>query len=141
MVTKKTNKYDDVKYSIKEGSYHHSADLAKEWLIHFTLEHPLEYAEICESISSCALSGNEFANILYGTMMRWRESLGVSDRYLLGYAWAVRDFYEQSVAQEKRTRVKLKTEKKVSRKVQKNESSPKRVAKTKDRKKSSPRCE
>ncbi len=44
-----------------------------------------------ESLASCALSGNRSAEVCYGTMERIRNGEPVSDRYVLGLAWLLKE--------------------------------------------------
>ena len=44
-----------------------------------------------ESIASNALSGNRTANICFGTYKRLEQGEPVSDRYLLGLAWFIKE--------------------------------------------------
>lgn len=85
-------KYKDrPEYTIPETSHHPSADDAMHWLKTFMRTRPQEYLIIKESIYSTALSGNELANYCVGTIERLAASEPVSDRYLLGLVWLVRD--------------------------------------------------
>ena len=48
-----------------------------------------------ESLSSCAIEGNRMAEVCAGTLKRLLHKEPVSDRYLLGLAWAIRDLEEE----------------------------------------------
>lgn len=86
------SKYQDrPEYTIPETSHHPSADDAMNWLQTFMLNRPDEYLQIKEAIYSTALAGNPMANYCVGTIERLAASEPVSDRYLLGLAWLVRD--------------------------------------------------
>ena len=46
---------------------------------------------LLESFSSCAIEGNRLAEVCAGTLRRLLDKEPVSDRYLLGLAWTIRD--------------------------------------------------
>lgn len=46
-------------------------------------------SQIMESFSSCAIDGNRFAEVCGETLRRVMTGEPVSDRYILGLAWAV----------------------------------------------------
>lgn len=46
---------------------------------------------IIESFASCAIENNRLAEICLGTIKRIKAKEPVSDRYLLGLAWALKD--------------------------------------------------
>jgi hypothetical protein len=50
---------------------------------------------IQESFASCALSGNKASEIAYSTWERLSRGEPVSDRYVLGLAWMLRDMKEE----------------------------------------------
>jgi len=47
-----------------------------------------------EAVASCALSGNRSAELAMGTWNRIQKGEAVSDRYLLGMAWFLREINE-----------------------------------------------
>ena len=47
-----------------------------------------------ESFASCAIEGNRLGEVCSGTLRRLIAGDPVSDRYLLGLAWAIRDMEE-----------------------------------------------
>jgi hypothetical protein len=49
---------------------------------------------LLEAIASCALSGNRSAELAMGTWSRIKKGEAVSDRYLLGMAWFLREINE-----------------------------------------------
>lgn len=77
--------------TIKENEYHPAVDSAMAWLKEFQREKPHEWAKIKESIASTALSENRLAEICHGTIQRLEDGEPVSDRYLLGLCWFVRE--------------------------------------------------
>lgn len=78
--------------TLKEGEHHPSAEDAKAWLVRrWTLEN------IClwkECLASTALSGNRLSEVCLGTLQRIEDREPVSDRYLLGLVWLLRDLEE-----------------------------------------------
>lgn len=81
--------------TIKEGDYHPSADSALRWLQSFQSTDFKGYCMATEAIASSALAGNRLAEICSGTLERLRKKEPISDRYLLGLAWALRELREQ----------------------------------------------
>ena len=66
----------------------HPASLsALAWLRAQSLE---ELTTWRESFSSCAIEGNRLAEVCSETLRRLMDREPVSDRYLLGLAWAMR---------------------------------------------------
>ena len=49
-----------------------------------------------ESFSSCAIEGNRLGEICSETLNRLFNGKAVSDRYVLGLAWAIRNMEERS---------------------------------------------
>jgi hypothetical protein len=49
-----------------------------------------------EVLASCALSGNRLAEICHETLRRVMEGEAVSDRYLLGLAWYLKQMREET---------------------------------------------
>jgi hypothetical protein len=49
-----------------------------------------------ESFSSCAIDGNRFAEVCGETLRRVMSGEPVSDRYILGLAWAIRGMNEEN---------------------------------------------
>ena len=79
--------------TLKEGEYHPAADAAKIWLAtHWTLEN------IClweECFASTALSGNRLSEICLETLRRVKDKKPVSDKYLLGLVWTLKEIPEK----------------------------------------------
>lgn len=73
------------------GEYHPSADDAMKWFKEQELLNFDKMAMLTEAIYSTALSGNRSAEVMAGTLDRLREGKPVSDRYLLGLCWFLRD--------------------------------------------------
>lgn len=81
--------------SLNENEYHPSADSAMAWLKTFIMENPSRWMMISEAVASTALSGNRLAELCHSTMNRLANGEPVSDRYLLGLAWFIRDNFER----------------------------------------------
>jgi hypothetical protein len=74
--------------TLKVGEVHPCAHLAHTFII------SLGTAKLMlmqEAFSSCAIEGNRFAEVCSETLRRIMEGEPVSDRYLLGLAWALRE--------------------------------------------------
>lgn len=69
------------------GEPHPSCHAAADWLRAQSVE---TLATWQEAFSSNAIEGNRLAEICAGTLTRWMSKQPVSDRYLLGLAWAMR---------------------------------------------------
>jgi hypothetical protein len=79
---------------IKEGEHHPSADEAMKWFRAWEAN-TLRYMQTREAIASVALSGNRTAQICNGTLDRLERGEPVSDRYLLGLCWMLREMEEK----------------------------------------------
>lgn len=68
--------------------WHPCADSA----IHFITSKPMdELLKHREALASCALSGNRLAEVCHGTLNRIINRDPVSDRYVLGLAWYIKE--------------------------------------------------
>lgn len=81
---------------IKSNEYHPSASHALEWLQIWQLQDIKRWMLMREAIASTALSGNRMAQICNGTLERLDKKEPVSDRYLLGLCWFLKEMYEDS---------------------------------------------
>lgn len=68
---------------------HPAALMAHRWI--GTLS-AAELAHWQEAFSSCAIEGNRLAEVCSETLKRLMTGQPVSDRYLLGLSWAMRDW-------------------------------------------------
>lgn len=84
---------------IKEGEIHPSGHTAFVWYHQQNVADPIMMAMIRESIASTALSGNRLAQICAGTIDRIESGKPVSDRYVLGLCWFIRDMIEHIKAE------------------------------------------
>jgi len=80
--------------SLKEKEYHPSADSAMTWFKMFVASDTVRFLQIREALASTALSGNRLAEICLSTLDRLSSGRPVSDRYLLGLCWFLRDMIE-----------------------------------------------
>lgn len=64
----------------------------KEWMAKQTIQ---SFAMLREAMASCAIEGNRVGEVCGATLDRLLKSEPVSDRYLLGLAWFIRNFEEQ----------------------------------------------
>lgn len=87
-----TEVQDDTQLAPSEP--HPSAHQAYLWFHQSVVDNPIRYVQLKESIASTALSGNRLAQVCLGTMNRLEAGEPVSDRYLLGLVWFMRDLYE-----------------------------------------------
>lgn len=78
--------------TLKPGEPHPSAHSALNWLKSVPYGDLVTYQE---AFSSCALSGNRLAEICSVTLGRLLKGEPVSDRYLLGLVWRIRDLRSQ----------------------------------------------
>ena len=77
-------------YSLKETEYHPSANSAMRWYREWKLDIK-RYSMAREAIESTALSGNRLSEILSSTMERLEKGEPVSDRYILGLTWFLKE--------------------------------------------------
>ena len=78
--------------TIKEGEYHPAADSAMRY-VQERMADP-RWLIWCESFASTALSGNRLAEICHSTIERLHSGKPVSDRYVLGLAWTLKEMEE-----------------------------------------------
>ena len=76
---------------IKEGEYHPAADSALSWFKEWKKRDFEGYLRMREAIASTAMAGNRLAQICHGTLDRLEMGAPVSDRYLLGLCWFLRE--------------------------------------------------
>ena len=77
---------------LKQGEPHPAAKKALEYISSLGFKELMMYLE---SFSSCAIEGNRLAEICSETLHRLLHKLPVSDRYLLGLAWTLRNMEEK----------------------------------------------
>lgn len=74
------------------GEFHPSAPDALKYIEGLG---PLRHMVLQEAFSSCALSDNRLAEICSETLRRVMHAEPVSDRYVLGLAWYIRNMEEK----------------------------------------------
>lgn len=67
---------------------HPAAQIALRFL---RRQHPTQLAMTIEALASCAIEGNRLGEVCAETWRRLQDGEPVSDRYLMGLAWAVWD--------------------------------------------------
>ena len=78
---------------LKEGQPHPMAKSALDWI---SANHNIQDLHLHrEALASCAIEGNEMAEVCLETLRRLIENEPVSDRYLLGLAWYLRNSKER----------------------------------------------
>ena len=78
------------------SEYHPAADTAFAWLKKRLARDPLDAHMLLESFASVGLSGNRLAEICGETLRRVLTGEPVSDRYVLGLCWTLRDMEEKA---------------------------------------------
>lgn len=76
---------------LKSGEVHPTAYSAMAWFKAWKLSDPLKFIQVMEALASTALSGNRQAEICLGTINRLEHGQMVSDRYLLGLCWFLKE--------------------------------------------------
>lgn len=77
--------------TLKVGEPHPASLTALEYLKTIPFSDLYQYLE---AFSSCAIEGNRLGEICAETLNRLLKKDPVSDRYLLGLAWTIRDMKE-----------------------------------------------
>lgn len=70
---------------------HPAARNAQIWLSKYLSQNPKRLMILEESLASTALAGNRMAEVCLGTLKRLLSSQPVSDRYVLGLAWFIKE--------------------------------------------------
>lgn len=89
-------KTEPTKGTLKDTEYHPMADVAMAWLRAIPYEQLLIARE---ALASTAISGNRTAEVCYETLERLMRGEKVSDRYLLGLCWLLRDMQDNKQLQ------------------------------------------
>ena len=78
--------------TLSPGEPHPSAGRAMQWINEsYSL---LDLMKVRESLASTAIEGNRLAEICVETLRRLLDGESVSDRYLLGLAWLLRELHD-----------------------------------------------
>lgn len=81
--------------TLNDGEPHPAAHGAKEWIVEYVRRNdPLETFRLLESFVSVGMSGDRLAECCGETLRRLINGEPVSDRYLLGLAWTMRNMEE-----------------------------------------------
>lgn len=89
--------------TITDG-FHPAAESALSYLNKLGYKSLIVYQE---SFASCAIEGNELAEICSNTLHRCLKGDPVSDRYLLGLAWTIRSMEEDAKPRKRRGKHKM----------------------------------
>lgn len=81
------------KGTLEESEYHPAAESAMRYLNKLGMLKLFSYQE---AFASSAISGNRLAEICSETLDRILNKDKVSDRYLLGLAWTIREMEENT---------------------------------------------
>ena len=77
--------------TLAEREPHPAVDSALRYISGIGFVKLLQYQE---AFASCAIEGNRIGEVCCETLQRLLDKEPVSDRYLLGLAWAIRDLME-----------------------------------------------
>lgn len=72
---------------------HPAAFLDKDYIASLHMDRLLSYRE---AFASCAIEGNRLGEVCVETINRLFDKQPVSDRYLLGLAWAIRSMEDKN---------------------------------------------
>lgn len=86
--------------TLRGGEPHPAAHSALEYVATLPFEQQMA---LQESFSSCAIEGNRFAEVCSETLRRVMCREPVSDRYILGLAWAIRGMDSSENAKDQAT--------------------------------------
>jgi hypothetical protein len=78
--------------TLEPNEPHPSFSSALTYLNSFNLDKLLMYLS---AFSSCAIEGNRLGEICAGTLDRFLKKEPISDRYLLGLVWAIKEIQEK----------------------------------------------
>lgn len=78
--------------TLKDSEPHPAAFDAKEWILEYVRGNDeSQVFRLLESFTSCGMSGNRLAEVCGETLRRLVDGEPVSDRYILGLAWTMRN--------------------------------------------------
>jgi hypothetical protein len=78
--------------TLEVNEAHPSSENAKRYILSIPLDRLMAYLD---AFSSTAIAGSRLGEICSGTLNRIIKAEPVSDRYLLGLAWAIRNMEEK----------------------------------------------
>jgi hypothetical protein len=76
----------DTRGTLAHNEVHPAAQIAVDYIAGIPVEKLYTYME---SFSSCAIEGNRLAEVCAETLRRLMDRRPVSDRYVMGLAWAI----------------------------------------------------
>lgn len=80
--------------TIPEGEYHPAANSAMKYVMKYLIEDVKRVFRLKEAFASSAISGNKLGDICGETLNRIMTGQNVSDRYLLGLSWTIKQMEE-----------------------------------------------
>ena len=83
----KKNPIKNGELNVESGEFHPAAEIALSWIRAMPARELLMWKE---AFASSGLAGNRLGEICAETLHRLFTKQGVSDRYLLGLAWALK---------------------------------------------------
>ena len=86
--------------TLEVGEPHPAAESAAKYLQNLGIEKLITHLG---AFSSCAIENNRLGEICSETLHRFTTGKPVSDRYLLGVAWIIRNFEERAGADDRQT--------------------------------------
>lgn len=84
--------------TLKIGEYHPAANSAMAYIKKYLADDPLGAFRLKEAFASTAISGNRLSEICLETLDRIITGQPVSDRYLLGLAWVLKEMESEKNA-------------------------------------------
>lgn len=94
-------KMDNNPGTLDVGEAHPAAADAMGWVIQYMKADPQRWMMLMESFASTAIEGNRSAEVALSTIQRLNKGWPVSDRYVLGLAWMIRNIEEMQKAGKK----------------------------------------
>lgn len=89
-----TEEDEDIPGTLKLGEYHPAAESAMMYVKSQLMGDSLGACILQEAFASSGLSGNRTAELCSETLRRILNGENVSDRYLLGLAWTMKEMEE-----------------------------------------------
>jgi hypothetical protein len=86
--------------TLRPDEHHPAADDALAWLNRHFARKPEAAFRLLEAFSSTSIEGNRLAEVCAETLRRVLAREPVSDRYLLGLVWTIRQMEEASADNE-----------------------------------------
>lgn len=90
--------------TLKIGEIHPAAHSAMNYINEFVSNHIHETMILLESFAATAHAGNRLSEACHETLRRVISGEPISDRYLLGLAWTIKEMYDEPVKKNKKTK-------------------------------------